>query len=274
MSINDGPSPEMRRFARPELDQPLSAADAERLLAGQGASPDAPKDQQALAMMLRYAAGPAQKEELAGQVSAIAAFALVKGQETRRAEGPVRAAAAPPGWSGGRVAVVDANPAPAARRRVRERGGRDSAVGNGRGKRPPGACAETGARHLRRPRASARRSFRHCDTRCTARDASPGDSRRDPEKPANSASPHGNGKAAGKTRGRPSRRSRPRTAWPRGTPRHPVTAKARGGDLESFAAQARGGSQMRAVRRSTLPVASQVPGPARSRFRSPLCGGR
>ncbi len=92
MSTNDGPSPEMRLFTRPELDQPLSAADAERLLAGQGAAPDAPKDQQALAMMLRHAAAPAQTQELAGQDSAIAAFAQVKEQKTRRAEGPVPAA--------------------------------------------------------------------------------------------------------------------------------------------------------------------------------------
>ena len=201
MSINDGPSPEMRPFARPELDQPLSAADAERLLAGQGASPDAPKDQQALAMMLRHAAGPAQKEELAGQVSAIAAFALVKGQKTRRAEGPVpaadrrRQARAAGGWR------WTQSPAPTARRRVRERGRPDSALGNGRGKRPPGAYAESGARHLRRPRHLGTPflpSLRHpVHRRGTHPPATPDAT---PQKPANSASPHGNGKAVGKTR--------------------------------------------------------------------------
>ena len=92
MSLNDGTSPEMRLFASPELGQPLSAKDAERLLAGQGAAPDAPEDQQALATLLRHAAGPAQKRELAGEVSAIAAFAMVREQKAGREKGPVRTA--------------------------------------------------------------------------------------------------------------------------------------------------------------------------------------
>lgn len=92
MSINDGPPPEMRHLARPELGQPLSAADAERLLAGQGAAPGAPEDQQALAMMLSQAAGPARTRELAGEVTAVAAFALVKEEKARRAKGPLQGA--------------------------------------------------------------------------------------------------------------------------------------------------------------------------------------
>jgi hypothetical protein len=91
MSINDGPSPEMRLFARPGLGQPLSAADAERMLSGQGVGPDAPEELQALAMTLKHAAGPARTQELAGEISAVTAFALLKEQKTRRAEGLVRA---------------------------------------------------------------------------------------------------------------------------------------------------------------------------------------
>ena len=203
MSINDGPSPEMRPFARPELDQPLSAADAERLLAGQGAAPDAPKDQKALAMMLRHAAGPAQKEELAGQVSAIAAFALVKEQKTRRAEGPVRAADRRrlAGAAGGRrwwtqtrrrplvaacasaavllalsgTAAADALPTPVQRLAHDTFGAPaprhpvpsvTTTPGAGRGTHPPATPDAT------------------------------------PEKPTNSGSPHGNGKAVGKTAGK------------------------------------------------------------------------
>lgn len=83
MSVNDGPSVEMELFAG--LEQPLSAADAERLLAGRGVDPDAPEDQRALAMTLRHAAGPASTQELAGEVSAVAVFALLKEQKTRRA---------------------------------------------------------------------------------------------------------------------------------------------------------------------------------------------
>lgn len=83
MSVDDGPSVEMGLFA--SYEQPLSAADAERLLALQGADPDAPEEQQALAMMLRHAAGPASTQELAGEVSAVAVFALLKEQKKRRA---------------------------------------------------------------------------------------------------------------------------------------------------------------------------------------------
>lgn len=86
MSAGDGPSPEMRLF--PSLDQPLSAADAERLLAGQGVAPGAPEDQQALAMMLRHAAGPPRPHELADEGFAVAAFALVKQEKMRRADSP------------------------------------------------------------------------------------------------------------------------------------------------------------------------------------------
>jgi hypothetical protein len=202
MSINDGPSPEMRPFARPELDQPLSAADAERLLTGQGAAPDAPTDQQALAMMLRHAAGPAQTQELAGQVSAIAAFALVKEQKTRRAEGPVRAAdrrrqAGAAGrwrWTQARrrpliaacasaaivialsgTAAADALPAPM------QRVAHDT-FGAPAPRHPvPSVTTTPGARRGKHPPATP--------------DATP-------EKPTNSESPHGNGKAAGKAAGK------------------------------------------------------------------------
>jgi hypothetical protein len=39
-------------------------------------------------MMLRHAAGPARTRELAGEVTAVAAFALVKGEKARRTKGP------------------------------------------------------------------------------------------------------------------------------------------------------------------------------------------
>jgi hypothetical protein len=104
MSVNDGPPPEMRLFTRPGFDQPLSAEDAERLLAGEGAGPGAPEDQQALAMMLKHAAGPARSRELAGEASAVAAFALVRRQKARRADVPPLGAGGRrrPGAAGGR----------------------------------------------------------------------------------------------------------------------------------------------------------------------------
>lgn len=216
MSINDGPSPEMRPFARPELDQPLSAADAERLLAGQGAAPDAPTDQQALAMMLRHAAGPAQMQELAGQVSAIAAFALVKEQKTRRAEGPVRAAdrrrraGAAGGWpwtqarrrpliaacasaaivialSG--TAAADALPAPM------QRVAHDT-FGAPAPRHPvPSVTTTPGARRGKHSPATP--------------DATP-------EKPTNSESPHGNGKAVGKPVGKAAGKAKSAKPTPHG----------------------------------------------------------
>jgi hypothetical protein len=117
MSVDDGPSVEMGLFA--SFEQPLSAADAERLLEGQGAGPDAPEERQALAMMLRHAAGPASPRELAGEVSAVAVFALFKEQKTRRARArrPVLAACATAAiaiaLSG--TAAADALPAPVQR---------------------------------------------------------------------------------------------------------------------------------------------------------------
>jgi hypothetical protein len=217
MSINDGPSPEMRLFARPELDQPLSAAEAERLLAGQGAAPGAPEDQQALAMMLRRAAGPAQVRELAGQVSAIAAFALVKEQKARRAEGPVRAAdrrrqaGAAGGWrwwtqarrrplvaACATIAVVialsgtagaDALPAPM------QRLAHDT-FGAPAPRHPvPSVTTTPGARRGNHPP--------------VAPDASP-------EKPTNSESPHGNGKAVGKTAGKAAGKAKSAKPTPHG----------------------------------------------------------
>lgn len=115
MSVDDGPSIEMGLFA--SFEQPLSAVDAERLLAGQGADPDAPEEQQALATMLWHAAGPASTQELAGEVSAVAVFALLKEQKTRRTRArrrPVLAACASAAivmaLSG--TAAADALPAP------------------------------------------------------------------------------------------------------------------------------------------------------------------
>ena len=115
MSVDDGPSVEMEFFAT--FEQPLSAADAERLLSGHGAGPDAPEEQQALAMMLGHAAGPASTQELAGEVSAVAVFSLLQEQKTRRARArrrPVLAACASAAiamaLSG--TAAADALPAP------------------------------------------------------------------------------------------------------------------------------------------------------------------
>jgi hypothetical protein len=201
MSINDGPPPEMRHFARPDLGQPLSAADAERLLAGEGAAPGAPEDQQALAMMLRHAAGPARTRELAGEVTAVAAFVLVKEEKARRAEGPVRT----PGKrrqaraANGRrrrtqtrrgplaaacasalvvialsgTAVADALPAPM------QKLAHDTFGAPAPARPVPSATTTPGARRGKHP---------------------PATSAVTPKKPASSKSPRGNGKAAGKAK--------------------------------------------------------------------------
>ena len=79
-----------------------------------------------------------------------------------------------------------------------------------------------------------------------------------PQKPNNSETPHGNGKAVGKasqrrrprpSRPRPSRPSRPRTASPRGTPRHPATTDARG-HVPAQGASSSAGPARRRLRRT------------------------
>jgi hypothetical protein len=200
MSINDGPPPEMRHFACPELGQPLSAADAERLLAGQGAAPGAPEDQQALAMMLRHAASPARTRELAGEVTAVAAFALVKEEKARRAKGPPRGAdrRRQAGAASGRrrtqtrrgplvavcasalvvialsgTAAADALPAPM------QRLAHDTFGAPVPAHPVPSVTTTPGARHVKHPPATP--------------DVTP-------QKPTSSESRHGNGKAAGKAK--------------------------------------------------------------------------
>lgn len=198
MSVNDGPPPEMKLFTRQGSGQPLSAEDAERLLAGQGIAPGAPEDQQALAMMLKHAAGPARTQELAGEVFAVTAFALVKQQKPRRAEGPVRAGRRrQAGAAGGRrrrtrarrgplvaacasaavvlalsgTAAADALPAPV-QRLAHETFGAPAPQHPA-----PSVTTKPGVRRGQHPRA--------------APDAPPG-------KPTSSGSQHGNGRAVGK----------------------------------------------------------------------------
>lgn len=74
----------MEPFSWPTSSQPLSAADAERLVAGCGAHREAPAVQHALADLLDSAAGPASDGELAGEVTAVAAFVLVTAERRTR----------------------------------------------------------------------------------------------------------------------------------------------------------------------------------------------
>ena len=219
MSINDGPPPDMRHFACPELGQPLSVADAERLLAGQGATPGAPEDQQALAMMLRHAAGPARTRELAGEVTAVAAFSLVKEEKARRAKGPPGGAdrRRQAGAASGRrrrtqtrrgplvavcasalvvialsgTAVADALPA------LMQKLAHDTFGAPAPAHPVPSVTTTPGARRAAHPPATP--------------DVTP-------QKPTNSESRHGK---SGRLSGKPSRRSQPRMAWRRGTPAAP-----------------------------------------------------
>jgi hypothetical protein len=89
MSFGDNLPPAMRPFSRRPGSRAMTAADAERLLAGHGAHPEAPAVQQTLAGLLDIAAGPSSDRELAGEVAAIAAFMLVAGQQDTR-PGPSR----------------------------------------------------------------------------------------------------------------------------------------------------------------------------------------
>jgi hypothetical protein len=176
MSVNDDPSVEMELFA--SFEQPLSAADAERLLAGRGVGPDAPEDQRALAMMLRHAAAPASTQELAGEISAVAVFALLKEQKTRRARArrrPLLAACA----SAAIVMVLSgtaaANALPAPMQRVAH-----DTFGAPAPRRPAPSVSTT---------PGVRREQHH-----------PAAPHATPVKPTSGKSPHGNGKAAGKAK--------------------------------------------------------------------------
>jgi hypothetical protein len=74
----------MHPSSRRTGSEPLTGADAERLLAGPGAHPEAPAVQYALARLLDYAAGPPTDKELAGEVAAVAMFMLVTGRRGAR----------------------------------------------------------------------------------------------------------------------------------------------------------------------------------------------
>lgn len=176
MSVNDGPSVEMELFA--SFEQPLSAADAERLLAGRGAGPDAPEDQRALAMMLRHAAGPASTHELAGEVSAVAVFALLKEQKTRRARArrrPLYAACASAAILMALSGTAAANALPAPVQRVAH-----DTFGAPAPRHPAPSVSTTAGVRGEQHRPAAPRAT--------------------PVKPASAKSPHGKGKAVGKSK--------------------------------------------------------------------------
>jgi hypothetical protein len=63
---------------------PLTAADADSLLAGRAVRSGVPAVQHALAVLLDSAAGPPSDQELAGEVAAVAAFMLVTSQRDVR----------------------------------------------------------------------------------------------------------------------------------------------------------------------------------------------
>jgi hypothetical protein len=74
----------MQSFSRQRGSTPLTAADTERLLAGHGAHREAPAVQHAIARLLDSAAGPANDQELAGEVAAVAAFVVATGERAAR----------------------------------------------------------------------------------------------------------------------------------------------------------------------------------------------
>jgi len=84
MNANGGPLSAMEPPSRWGSSQQLSAADAERLVAGRGAHPEAPAVQHELAWVLDSVAGPASDSELAGELAAVAAFVLATGERGRR----------------------------------------------------------------------------------------------------------------------------------------------------------------------------------------------
>jgi len=91
MSSGDSLPPATRPFSLRSGSRPLTAADAERLLARRRADPEAPAVQQTLAGLLERAAGPSTGQELSGQVAAVAAFMLVTRQhDMRPGHGPSR----------------------------------------------------------------------------------------------------------------------------------------------------------------------------------------
>jgi hypothetical protein len=90
MSADGGPPSAMQPFSGRRSSQPLTAADAERLLAGRGVHPEAPAVQHALAGLLASAAGPPSDQELAGEVATVAAVMLAIGQREHYAEGSTR----------------------------------------------------------------------------------------------------------------------------------------------------------------------------------------
>ena len=74
----------MRSFSRQVDSTPLTAVDTERLLDGHGAHREAPAVQHAIAGLLDSAAGPANDQELAGEVTAVAAFVQATGERAAR----------------------------------------------------------------------------------------------------------------------------------------------------------------------------------------------
>jgi hypothetical protein len=84
MSPHDDLPSAMHPLSRPAGSEPLTTADAERLLMGRGADPQAPAVQHALAGLLDTAAGPPSDQELTGEMAAVAAFVLVTSQHDVR----------------------------------------------------------------------------------------------------------------------------------------------------------------------------------------------
>lgn len=84
MSAGDDLPSAMYHSSRRRSSEPLTVADAEWLLAGRGAHPEAPVAQHALARLLGDAAGPPTDQELAGEVAAVAAFMLITGHRRAR----------------------------------------------------------------------------------------------------------------------------------------------------------------------------------------------
>jgi hypothetical protein len=84
VSPHDDLPPAMSPWSRRPGSQPLTTADAERLLTGHGAHPEAPAVQHALAGLLGSATGPPSDQELTGEMAAVAAFVLVTNQRDVR----------------------------------------------------------------------------------------------------------------------------------------------------------------------------------------------
>jgi hypothetical protein len=84
MSVGGDLPSAMHHSSRRRRSEPLTATDAERLLASRGAHPEAPFAQHALASLLDNAAGPPTDQELAGEVAAVAAFMLITGHRGAR----------------------------------------------------------------------------------------------------------------------------------------------------------------------------------------------